>query len=329
MKYLFNAAREWAARVAVCGAVAVLAACGGGGSPMEVAAVPAPARAAQQPLADPALPTADQAMDWAESHFPGLFPAAGKTPGSFGPYTYRFYPNTGNYLGISAGSSDVAVYLFGPVSGNAAAPVRLAALADYTCSILPANCAAFSRNIATWGDSLTPPFSANLGLFYPDRTVFNGGISSQSSFDVLARIQADTAKRGWISVFWFGHNNDFDPEQVKRDMASAVASLSPGNTRFVVLGLITKDEPAEQKGTPLYQTVLQLNNDLAATYPNNYIDIRAWLLSHYNPALAQDVIDHNNDVIPTSLRHDADHLNNDGSVLVAQRVRDFINGKGW
>ncbi|MBG9388552.1 hypothetical protein [Caenimonas aquaedulcis] len=327
-----NAARVWAARAMVCGATALLVACGGGGadgSSANMGNVPAPMRAGQQPMADPAPLTADQAMDWAETNYPQYFPTAGKSAGNQSPYTYRYYPNTGNYLGVSVGVAVPTIYLFGPVSGNASSPVPLAPLADYTCTILPANCASLSRNIATWGDSLTPPFSANLGLFYPDRTVFNGGVSSQSSFDVLARIQADTAKHGWISVFWFGHNNNFDPEQVKRDMAASVAALTPGNNRFVVLGLILKAEPKEAKGTPLYYTTLQLNKDLEAMYPNNYIDIRAFLMAHYNPSLPQDVADYNNDVIPTSLRHDEDHLNNDGSVLVAQRVRDFINAKGW
>jgi hypothetical protein len=296
---------------------------------MDVASAPAPARAAQQPLADPSPPTPDQAMDWAESHYPALFPAAGKTAGNFAPYTYRYYPNTGNYLGISSGSSDVAVYLFGPVSGNASSPVRLAALADYTCTILPANCPGLSRNIAAWGDSNTPPFAANLQLFYPDRTVFNGGVASQSSYDVLARIQADSAKHGWVSVFWFGHNNKSDPMQVKRDMAAAVASLSPGNNRFVVLSIVNKAIAEEYKGTVSYQTTVQLNNDLAAAYPNNYLDIRSLIVNHYNPAIAQDVIDFQHDVPPSSLRHDVDHFNNDGSVFVAERVRDFINAKGW
>ena len=42
-----------------------------------------------------------------------------------------------------------------------------------------------------------------------------------------------------------------------------------------------------------------------------------------------NVIDFQNDVMPSSLRHDEGHLNNDGSVLVARRIQEFINAKGW
>jgi hypothetical protein len=54
-------------------------------------------------------------------------------------------------------------------------------------------------------------------------------------------------------------------------------------------------------------------------------------VSHYNPSNAQDVIDFQNDVPPSSLRfpNDPIHLNNDASVLVAQNITDFINAHGW
>jgi lysophospholipase L1-like esterase len=33
--------------------------------------------------------------------------------------------------------------------------------------------------------------------------------------------------------------------------------------------------------------------------------------------------------VPSSLRNDPGHLNNDGSVAVAAKVKDFILAKGW
>ncbi|MDB5874970.1 MAG: hypothetical protein JWQ07_4412 [Ramlibacter sp.] len=327
MKAFAVAARRWAARIAAVGALALVVSCGGG-SQVEGAPPPAASVASAKPmaarLAAPALPTPDQAMDWAERRYPDLFPAAGKSPGTSGPYTYRYYPATNNYLGIATATSDV--YIYGTIAP--AQPTRVAPLSDYTCVIAPANCG-LSTNIAAWGDSLTPPFAANLGVLFPSRMVYDGGISSQSSYDVEARVAADSARHGWISVFWFGHNNDSDPEQVKRDMAAAVATLAPGNDRFIVLSVLNKAIPTELKGTAMYNTILQLNADLAATYPQNYIDIRALLVSHYDPSKPQDVIDFQNDVMPASLRHDVDHLNNDGSVLVATRVQQFINAKAW
>jgi len=96
-----------------------------------------------------------------------------------------------------------------------------------------------------------------------------------------------------------------------------------------VLGVVNKAPPAESKGAPVYELIVNLNNELAQLYPQNYIDIRAWLVSHYDPNNAQDVIDHENDVPPSSLRHDEIHLENEGSVLVAERVKQFIDEKGW
>ncbi|HSI54401.1 MAG: hypothetical protein ACAH21_10110 [Ramlibacter sp.] len=321
---LYLEVRRWSARVAAAAVVVLAASCGGGSQ--EAPGAPQAARVAK--LAAPGDVTPTQAMDWAEANYPSLFPAAGKSAGESAPYTYRYYPATGNYLGISTGAADVAVYLLGPVAGSNTTPRRLGTLKSYTCTILPQNCA-LSNDIAFWGDSMVPPAAANLALLFPGRTTYNGGIAAQSSYDVAPRVVADTARHSWISVFWFGHNNKTDPNQVKADMATSVGALSAGNNRFVVLAIVNKTVAEEAKGTPIYQNLIQLNNDLAAAYPDNYIDMRAWLVAHYNPNIPQDVIDFNNDQIPSSLRHDVDHLNNDGSVLVAQRVAQFINAKGW
>ena len=140
---------------------------------------------------------------------------------------------------------------------------------------------------------------------------------------------ADTARHNWISVFWFGHNNTSSPSQIKADIAACISAMTPGNSRFVVMSLLNEAVPAQLKGTAEYQVRIQINNDLAAAYPQNYLDIRAWLVSQYDPSQPQDVTDHNNDVMPASLRHDEGHLNNNGSVLVARRVQDFINARGW
>lgn len=85
----------------------------------------------------PAL-TPAQAMDWAEQTYPTLFPKAGRTEGYLAPYTYRYYPGSGNYLGISTGTTDVAIYVLGPISGNEIA--RIAPLSDFTCVVLPQSC---------------------------------------------------------------------------------------------------------------------------------------------------------------------------------------------
>ncbi len=334
MKLVALAAR-WASRFVAAAALVVVASCGGGMqadvAPTAAQAAALPGAPAKQALAAAAL-TPAQLMDWAEGHYSDLFPAAGKSDNYVAPYTYRYYPLTGNFVAVSTGAADVAVYVYGNVS--AWQLKRIAPLADFTCVVFPLNCgsAALSPNIAVWGDSLISPFAAHLQLLFPDRVVYDGNGIGQTSTQVAARLIADTSRHAWITVFWAGHNNDTAPEQIKADIAASIAALAPGNSRFVIMSLLNKASPyvpSELKGTPGYQTIVQLDAELGALYPDNYLDIRSYLVSQYDPTQAQDVIDFQNDVVPSSLRYDDIHLKDRGSELVANKVQEFINAHGW
>jgi lysophospholipase L1-like esterase len=210
-------------------------------------------------------------------------------------------------------------------AGTAAAPAPAPAPVPAPA---PTAAVQLSRNIACWGDSLTGPMAPNLQLLVPDRTVFDGGITAQTSEQILAREQADPHST-WINTFWMGHNNNTEPEQIKADILASVALLAPGNTHFIVLGLNNKALPTEAPGSAEYNVIVTLNQQLAQMFPNNFIDIRSYLVSQYDPNSPQDVQDHANDFIPSSLRFDEIHLNNNGSILVAQRVKAFIDAQGW
>jgi hypothetical protein len=212
-----------------------------------------------------------------------------------------------------------------PAPAPAAAPAPAPAPA-------PAAAPQANANIAAWGDSLTPLLASNLQELYPAREVYDGGIIGNSSSEVLAREQMDTSgHNAWINIFWFGHVNDNFPDQVKADIAKSVAALAPGNSRFIVLSLLNKANGNEVKGGPGYATILQLNRDLAASYPQNYLEVRSFLVNQYDPSNAQDVIDFQNDVVPSSLRfpNDEIHLMNKAESLLARRVQQFIDAKGW
>lgn len=177
---------------------------------------------------------------------------------------------------------------------------------------------------------MIPPLAANLQvLFFPDRVVFDGTGIGESSPQIAARSIADTARHSWITVFWMGHNNIMDPARIQSDFAAAIGALSPGNNRFIILSLLNEATPRGIKGGDQYPIVLQLNADLAAAYPSNYLEVRNDLVAQYDPSIAQDVIDHANDVTPSSLRYDEIHLRNPGSVLVATKVSDFIKSRSW
>lgn len=76
-------------------------------------ALMAPRRRIQASAATTALPSATELMDWAQLTYPAFFPT--QEPDLVdGPYVYRHYARTGNYLGLADGQ----VYVLGPVSGG-------------------------------------------------------------------------------------------------------------------------------------------------------------------------------------------------------------------
>jgi lysophospholipase L1-like esterase len=214
-------------------------------------------------------------------------------------------------------------------ASNSAAPEGGGASSD-TTAVVPAPTAAASQNIAAWGDSLTPAYARELAILYPGRQVYDGGVIGETSTEIAARQLADTSEhRTWINIFWYGHNNIKDPARIKADIAGSVAALAPGNTRFLVLSVVNEATPEASRGGPEYATVMQLNSELAATYPQNYLDIRTFLVSQYDPSSAQDRIDFGNDVVASSLRFDKIHLNYPGQQLVGRKVKEAIDARGW
>jgi hypothetical protein len=183
-----------------------------------------------------------------------------------------------------------------------------------------------------WGDSLTdgsseiPGFSVQMQALYPSRIVYDGGVWGETSTSIRMRVLADQDRRTWVAVFWMGRNNLADPVQVKADIAGAVAHLE-GDGRFIVMSIINSSD--ETQGTTRYATMVQLNSDLAATYPDNFLDIRSHLVDRFDQGSTQDVAAHANDVIPPSLSLDGLHLNAAGYTVVASRVKAFIDAKGW
>ena len=134
-----QASRDGRAATAALAAAALLAACGGGASsaPPDAFLALESARtdrrilqvsAATTSVGTP-VPTPTQLFDWAEQAYEALFPDAAADQ-AFDPYVYRYYPTTGNYLGV-AGTD---VYLLGPASGHVL--TRVGTLADFAPQVL-------------------------------------------------------------------------------------------------------------------------------------------------------------------------------------------------
>ncbi|MGZ5179330.1 MAG: SGNH/GDSL hydrolase family protein [Ramlibacter sp.] len=218
------------------------------------------------------------------------------------------------------------------------APVPAPAAGTGTAAAPVAAGVPLSSNIALWGDSLTWGYAPLLQVLEGSRTVYNGGVIGETSMQIADRQTADTEHRDWITVFWYGHNNlkdpalidlQRDPAQIKADLARSVATLAPGNNRFLVLSVVNQDKDGERRGEPVYQAILQLNAELAATYPNNYFDIRSWMVSQYDPTSAGDVADFQADLPPRSMRFDEIHLTLDGYTRLARKMKDVLDARGW
>jgi lysophospholipase L1-like esterase len=221
----------------------------------------------------------------------------------------------------------------GEAAGDAAQGITTAGSTQDLASPAPAAPAArpspivpLSPSLAAWGDSITDLYVRSLAQVYPDRQVYNGGVVGQTSMQIAARLRADTAHRTWVSILWYGHNN-WSKDEVKADIASSIAALAP-NQAYVILSMLNW-APSGARGTQEYQDTVRVNGELAAMYPDHFLDIRQYLVGLYDPNSWQDVQDHQNDLPPSSLRFDGIHLNDAGCMVVARKVQEFLARKGW
>jgi lysophospholipase L1-like esterase len=150
------------------------------------------------------------------------------------------------------------------------------------------------------------------------------------------------AYRACTQIFWNGQNNGDGGENysdVIRDVASMVAWLTPRNKRFLVMSISTAT--GETSGTALYIAKTAINAQLAALYPNNYLDIREYLVQNgiaaanaLGYAITPTTADMNaiaGDTPPPSLHNTADtvHFNQAGYAVIGNAVYNWLLSKGW
>lgn len=153
---------RWSASSTIAAvAVAVgLASCGGGDS-AETSAMRADASAAVMPAREQPLvlrlPDASELFDWAERAYAQYFPSH-QANGFFAPYTYRYYPETGNYVGLAGDT----VAVLGPLSGGEVLVVGK--LGEFTCQVLPAECAAPTITLQPQARAVIAPATASFSV---------------------------------------------------------------------------------------------------------------------------------------------------------------------
>ena len=125
--------KDFAARITSVLALLMLCACGGGDLAVEASsAVKVGSRRAALAVR---TPDTTALFDWAEKAYPDFFPGHQENLSSE-PYVYRYYPQTGNYVGVSGQQ----VYILGPVSGHVLASVGV--MTDFGCKVYPQDCVA-------------------------------------------------------------------------------------------------------------------------------------------------------------------------------------------
>ncbi|CAL8477673.1 SGNH/GDSL hydrolase family protein (plasmid) [Caballeronia sp. S22] len=133
----------------------------------------------------------------------------------------------------------------------------------------------------------------------------------------------------WTAIIWVGRNNYDDVATVVADVKAIVQWLKPSSAHFAVLSVIKGEFSYEYAGALGAQHIDQINAELEAAYPDNFVDIETVLVNSYDPNLPQDVMDHMNNIPPTSLRSDTVHLNDAGYGIVAAQLKSFISARNW
>ena len=135
-----------------------------------------------------------------------------------------------------------------------------------------------------------------------------------------------------IQILWPGRNDvyatDF-PDRVLSAHAACGNHVKPLNKRILRLSITNRTGSSEVKGTKAYNDIIAVNKSIQALYPLDYFDLRALMVRSYNPDIPQDVIDFNNDCMPSSLMYDDTHFNAAGYAIIAQAIKKIIIDRGW
>ncbi|RWP64928.1 hypothetical protein [Mesorhizobium sp.] len=150
---------------------------------------------------------------------------------------------------------------------------------------------------------------------------------------MIVQTQADAARS---FIWWSGRNSrDLNNWSVVDDVKLMLARQSVAKPRGAILSIINGEYATEYAGGSDYIKLTAANAELAAAFPDNYVDVRRYLIDRGLAALsitptAQDLIDIGNDIVPDSLRIDNVHLTNAAYNLVALYVKATIfTPNGW
>jgi N-acetylneuraminic acid mutarotase len=117
-------------------------------------------------------------FDWAEHAYPQFFPSH-RSNAVLAPYTYRYYPETGNYLGVDGDT----VAVLGPISGGSILVVGR--VSDFGCRVYPVDCLSNHR-FTPVAAPMTAPRAMHTATLLADGTVLIAGGFSAAEFPAAA-----------------------------------------------------------------------------------------------------------------------------------------------
>ena len=110
----------------------------------------------------------DSLFNWAESQYASYFPTHEISQKS-GEYTFRYYKNTGNYLGVS----NDQVYILGPLSQGKL--MRVGVLSDFYCSAIPTACGTSFNSNKTFSGNVLLGSPTNVSIMVSCLTASDAG----------------------------------------------------------------------------------------------------------------------------------------------------------
>lgn len=159
----------------------------------------------------------------------------------------------------------------------------------------------------------------------------------------IAVIDGDTAfvpnpeqYRNHTTIIWAGRNWSWGGRaeivQVRDEILAIVKHLTSKNKRYLVVSPCNAN--GEGIGTERYQLMNDLNAELKLTFGDRYVNIRDSIVKHALVDLgitptAQDLIDIENDIPPSSIRSDGVHFTAQGYEYTAKLLQRQILARGW
>lgn len=150
------------------------------------------------------------------------------------------------------------------------------------------------------------------------------------------RFQFDDAVQNRLNpvIIWAGRNDSKKGEEIykTRDYIQLVIDYlnpSDGEKKYLVLSVCNASSKHESKGSRHYNEILELNKLLKQSFGDHFVDVRSYLVNDAMKELSleptqEDLKEINADCIPTSLRSDDVHLNDNGNKAVAKYLAKII-----